>query len=60
MIQQLEELVSRFERGHIDRRHFLGALAALTHATTPSARSAAQPARNLTQVNMRVRDVKSM
>ena len=59
MIQQLEELVSRFERGHIDRRHFLGALTALTYGTTPSAPAAALPARNLTHVNIRVRDVKA-
>lgn len=59
MIQQLEELVSRFERGHIDRRHFLAALAALTHSTTPSSPSTNLPARNLTHVNIRVRDVKA-
>ena len=59
MIQQLEELVSRFEGGHIDRRHFLGALAALTSSTTPSSTSALLPARNLTHVNIRVRDAQA-
>ena len=60
MIQQLEELVSRFERGHIDRRHFLRALAAFTYAARPmSPPSATLPARNLTHVNIRVRDVKA-
>ena len=59
MIRQLEELVSRFERGHIDRRQFLGALAAVTYSTIPSLPSATLPARNLTHVNIRVRDVRA-
>jgi hypothetical protein len=58
MMQQLEELVARFERGHIDRRYFLGALAALTYSTIPSSSAATLPARHLTHVNIRVRDVK--
>ena len=59
MIQQIDELVSRFERGHIDRRYFLGALAALTYSRTSLSSSATLPARNLTHVNIRVRDVKA-
>jgi catechol 2,3-dioxygenase-like lactoylglutathione lyase family enzyme len=59
MIQQIDELISRFERGHIDRRHFLGALAALTYSRTSLPSLAALPARNLTHVNIRVRDVKA-
>jgi catechol 2,3-dioxygenase-like lactoylglutathione lyase family enzyme len=59
MIQPLEELVSRFERGDIDRRHFLGALATFTSSARPSSPSAPLPARNLTHVNIRVQDVKA-
>jgi catechol 2,3-dioxygenase-like lactoylglutathione lyase family enzyme len=59
MIHQLEEIVSRFERGHIDRRQFLGALAAVVYPTSPSLPAGTFPARNLTHVNIRVRDVKA-
>jgi catechol 2,3-dioxygenase-like lactoylglutathione lyase family enzyme len=59
MFQQINELVSRFERGHIDRRHFVGALAALTGISASLSSSATLSAHNLTHVNIRVRDIKA-
>lgn len=59
MIEQIDELVSRFERGQIDRRRFLGAIAALTWLPASLSSSATVPARNLTHVNIRVRDIKA-
>ena len=62
MIQQLEELVAQYERGYLARREFLGAVVALTYGATtapPAARTrAVLAARNVTHVNIRVRDVK--
>jgi catechol 2,3-dioxygenase-like lactoylglutathione lyase family enzyme len=61
MIPQLEELIEQYERGNLARREFLGALVGLTYGVVrPSATRAHAllPARNLTHVNIRVRDVK--
>ena len=62
MVQELEGLIAQYERGHLARRDFLAALIALTSgaaAAPPASRAhAVLPARNLTHVNIRVRDVK--
>lgn len=63
MVQELEGLIAQFEEGHLARRDFLGALVALTSVGTAAASAVTRagamlPARNLTHVNIRVRDVK--
>lgn len=57
MLEQLDDLVSRFERGQLARRDFLVALAALKVGLDRSIAPALFPARNITHVNVRVRDV---
>jgi len=59
LIQQLDELVSGFESGRIDRRQFIGALAALSSLASSSSTPVPLPARNLTHVNIRVRNVEA-
>lgn len=58
MIQHLEELLSQYDDGQLSRRDFVCALAMLAQLPTRSQSGAAFPARNLTHVNIRVRDVK--
>ena len=58
MTQELDELVSLYERGIIARRGFLSALVALMNAPASAATPGLFPARNLTHVNIRVRDPK--
>jgi catechol 2,3-dioxygenase-like lactoylglutathione lyase family enzyme len=56
MVEQLEQLVSQYESGRLGRRDFLGALIAMAYpARAPQ--TAVFPARALTHVNLRVRNV---
>ena len=57
MLESVEALVTQFERGDLDRRNFVGALLALGVANRPAARKGLVTARDLTHVNIRVRDV---
>ena len=62
MVRELEVLVAQYDGGHLARRDFLGALVAFTSgaaAASPAIQGrSVLPARNLTHVNIRVRDVK--
>jgi catechol 2,3-dioxygenase-like lactoylglutathione lyase family enzyme len=57
MPDPFDDLLSRFERGELPRRDFLGAILALAYGPRPQRTSAAFQARNLTHVNVRVADV---
>jgi catechol 2,3-dioxygenase-like lactoylglutathione lyase family enzyme len=59
MVEQLEQLLARYESGHVARRDFLGALVAMTVPVSRSREQAPLPARVITHVNVRVRDVKA-
>ena len=57
MHETIEALVSQFERGELGRREFVGGLLALGVGSRSSARRGLVAARDLTHVNIRVRDV---
>ena len=57
MHERIEALVSQFERGALNRREFVSGLVALGVGPRPSKRRGLVRARDLTHVNIRVRDV---
>lgn len=58
MPKSVEDLVSRFERGDLPRREFIGAILALAYGPRSLPKAGFLQARNLTHVNIRVPDVK--